>query len=227
MIEAVGGIIAGNAPVFLLIAGPNGASKSTFSEKRLKPLGFPTIDPDAVGQELFGRYAASPEEGLLATQEATRKVRQCFQERSSVALETVFSDTRGYKLGLIREARAAGFRTVLIFVGVDSPEICIARVLDRVEQGGHNVADEVIRDRFPKCFKNLKTALKLVDLTILIDNSGCYGPDGLVLEGQRHYEFGIIECGKSVQLQPVLPRWFAEFGVGDLIEASCQPKSQA
>ena len=223
MIEAVGRIIAGDAPVFLLIAGPNGASKSTFTEKRLNPLGFPSIDPDAVGRELFGGHAANPEQALLATQEATRRVRQRFQERSSVALETVFSDTRGYKLALIGEARVAGFRTVLIFIGVDSPEICIARVVDRVEHGGHDVADEVIRDRFPRCFENLKRALKLVDLTILIDNSGCYAPDGLAPDGQRHYEFGVVECGKAVQLQPVVPHWFTEFGVDKAIEQSCQP----
>jgi predicted ABC-type ATPase len=42
---------------------------------------------------------------------------------------------------------------VLIFIGVDFPEICIARVLDRVEQGGRDVADEVIRDRFARGFE--------------------------------------------------------------------------
>src|SRR5947209_3955135 len=129
MIDAVGRIVAGDAPVFLLIAGPNGASKSTFSEKRLKPLNFPYVDPDAVARELYGRHPVNMSEALAATREATKRVHRHFQEKRSVALETVFSDSKGYKLGLVREARIAGFRTVLVFIGVDSPEVCIARVM--------------------------------------------------------------------------------------------------
>jgi predicted ABC-type ATPase len=143
MIEAIRRITAGDAPVFLLIAGPNGASKSTFTEKWLKPLGFPGVDPDAIGRELFGRHAASAAEALWASMEAASRIRRHFLERTSVSLETVFSDTKGYKFELIAEARAVGFRTILIFIGVDSPEICIARVMDRVDQGGHDVDDEV------------------------------------------------------------------------------------
>src|SRR2546426_391518 len=139
MIDAIGRIIAGDAPVFLLIAGPNGASKSTFSEKRLKPLSFPYIDPDAVAMETYGRHPANASEALAATQEATKRVQQYLREKRSVALESVFSDTQGYKLGLLREAKTAGFRTVLVFIGVDSPEVCVARVMDRVILGGHDV----------------------------------------------------------------------------------------
>ena len=64
MNDAVRRSIAGDKPVFLLIAGPNGASKSTFSEKRLKPLGLPCIDPDAVAKELFGRYVKNRDEAI-------------------------------------------------------------------------------------------------------------------------------------------------------------------
>lgn len=220
MIDAVGRIIAGDAPVFLLIAGPNGVSKSTFSQKRLKPLGFPCIDPDVVGQELFGRHPTTQEEAIQATVEATKRVHKHFQEGRSVGLETVFSDTKGHKLGLLKEARTSGFRTVIVFIGVDSPEICIARVMDRVDHGGHDVPDDVIVDRFPRCFENLKAALKIVDLTILIDNSGCYGPKGSPVDGRRHYVFGAIERGGSVELNNPVPHWFVEFRIGEAIENS-------
>jgi predicted ABC-type ATPase len=220
MIDAIGRIIGGDAPVFLLIAGPNGSSKSTFTEKRLKHIPFPCIDPDAIGRELFGRHPATKEEAIQATQEATQRVREHFRERRSVGLETVFSDTKGHKLGLLEEARAAGFRTVIIFIGVDSPEICIARVMDRVEHGGHDVPDHIITDRFPRCFDNLKTALKVVDLAILIDNSGCYGPKGSPIDGRRHYIFGVIEHGRLVELHNPVPYWFLEFKIGEAIRAA-------
>ena len=223
MSPAIREIIAGDQPVFLLIAGPNGASKSTFTDKRLKQLGFPVFDPDAIARQMFGRHPADRKEALSATQEATRRVRKHFENGESVGLETVFSDIEGYKLGLLREAQSAGFRTVLIFIGVDSADICITRVMDRVQDGGHDVPDEVIRERFPRSFANLKKALPIVDLGILIDNSGCYGPKGIDGDGLRHYQFAVVACGKSVVLEAELPRWFTEYGVGETIESRCRP----
>ena len=207
-------VIAGNEPVFFLIAGPNGASKSTYSAKRLKPLGLPCIDPDAVAIELLGRHAKTRDEAIQATIEATHRVRQRLLDSSSVALESVFSDTKGHKLRLLDEARAAGFKTALVFIGVDSPEICIARVQDRVDHGGHDVPDDVIRDRFPRCFENLQKALAKVDLAILIDNSGCYGPESPV-DGSRHYVFGVVETGVGTAIRNPVPNWFTRFHIAD------------
>ena len=216
MNDAIRRIVAGDDPVFLLIAGPNGSSKTTFSQKRLIPLGLPCIDPDAVAQELFGRHPNNREEAIEATVEATRRVRQHVVGATSVALETVFSDTKGHKLRLLDEAHNAGFKTVLLFVGVDSPEICIARVMDRVEHGGHDVPDKVIRDRFPRCFDNLRKGLAKVDLAILVDNSGCYGPESPI-DGSRHYIFGVIEVGRTKKIKQTVPNWFERFRIGDVI----------
>jgi predicted ABC-type ATPase len=218
MNEAFGRIIAGDSPVFLLIAGPNGASKSTFTTKRLTPIGFPSVDPDKVALEIFGRHPTTAEEALRATVESTQRVRQRFSERRSIALESVFSDTKGRKLALLSEAKAKGFRTVLVFIGVDTPEICIARVMDRVEHGGHDVPDELIRARFPRCFENLKAALGVVDLAILIDNSGCYSPADTDPAAGRHYVFGVVERGQHAQISDPTPRWFTQFDIARAIE---------
>lgn len=216
MIETIWSILAGEAPVFLLVAGPNGAGKSTFRIKRLDPLGFPCVDPDAVAIELFGRYPVSDAESFRATEEATRRVRECLHERRSIALESVFSDSKGHKLGLLREAHAAGFRTVLVFIGVDHPQLCMARVADRVDHGGHNVPDEIISDRFPRCFENLKAALNLVDLAVLVDNSGCYGPKGQA-DPTRHYVFCVIDRSGWVKRANPVPHWFTVFGVAEAL----------
>src|SRR6185436_1421480 len=100
MIHTIRRMGAGDSPLFLLVAGPNGASKSTFTEKWLTPLGFPSVDPDAVGRSLYGRHSASGHEALEASKVAADLVREHFRERTSVSLETVFSDTKGYKLAL-------------------------------------------------------------------------------------------------------------------------------
>ena len=216
MTDAVRRSIAGDKPVFLLIAGPNGASKSTFSEKRLKPLGLTCIDPDAVAKELFGRFVQNRDEAVQATVEASLRARKHLLEGRSIALESVFSDSKGYKLGLLEEARRAGFKTVLVFIGVDSPEICIARVQDRVNRGGHDVPDNVIRDRFPRCFANLRKALARIDMALLIDNSGCYGPE-IQVDGSRHYMFGLVEASLHAEIMEPVPNWFTRFGIADVI----------
>jgi predicted ABC-type ATPase len=222
MIDAVRRVIAGNKPVFLLLAGPNGAGKSTFRQKRLEPLAFPCIDPDAVALELFGRHPSTTAEALKATEKATQRVREHLRNGRSIALETVFSDVKGHKLALLAEARAAGFRTVLIYIGVDHPQISIARVMDRVELGGHDVPDELIEARFPRCFDNLKLALGMVDLTLLVDNSGAYGPKGELDEGLRHYEFGVVERAGDMEISDPVPDWYVRFQIADAAVAAAR-----
>jgi predicted ABC-type ATPase len=214
MIDALQRVLAGDAPVFVLIAGPNGAGKSTFRAKRLDKIGFPCVDPDEIAHELYGDHPSTSAQSLRATLEATRRVREALATGQSIALESVFSDAKGHKLGLLKEARDAGFRTVLIYIGVDDAQISIARVMGRVADGGHDVPDEIIEDRFPRCFENLKQGIALADLTILVDNSGCYGqPDGEL--GLRHYTFGIIEAGVPIYLEAQIPAWFERFKIAD------------
>lgn len=209
MLESIRDVITGDAPVFLLVAGPNGSGKSTFRAKRLDKLGFPCIDPDQVGFEMFGRHPASPREAIQATQEASLRVAHAFVERTSVGLETVFSDSEGHKLGLLSQAQSAGYRTVLIFIGVDSPEISIARVQTRKEDGGHDVPDSAILSRFPRCFENLKAAIPIVDLVILVDNSN----------ELRHDVFGEIHA-EEFRLRPghECPHWYHAYGISTVVK---------
>lgn len=202
MIEKIIEIIGGEAPVFFVIAGPNGAGKSTYRKKRLDPVGLACIDPDAVAFEILGRHPQTRKEALVATQEATARVRQLFSYGHSVGLETVFSDTKGHKLELISEAKAYGYKTCVIFICLESSQLCIARVVERVEHGGHDVPDRMIQDRYPKCFENLGKAIPLVDAILLVDNSHI----------ERHNEFGYVENGKLVYLDENPPAWFSKIG---------------
>lgn len=89
----------------------------------------------------------------------------------SFAFETTLS-VRGY-LRKIDRWRSLDYRVMLMFLALPSPEVAIERVRSRVGQGGHDVAEEVIRRRFTKVlanFKNVYTAR--VDSWALFDNSG-------------------------------------------------------
>lgn len=89
----------------------------------------------------------------------------------SFAFETTLSG-RVY-LQHIRRWQAGGYRVKLIFLQLDSPEEAIARVAQRVNQGGHNIPESTIRRRFISGLSNFQQLYApLVDTWVLYNNSG-------------------------------------------------------
>ena len=73
----------------------------------------------------------------------------------------------------IRRWQAAGYRLELFFLRLSSPEEAIARVAQRVRQGGHHVPDGVVRRRFTAGLENFrKVYAPMAELWLLYDNSG-------------------------------------------------------
>jgi predicted ABC-type ATPase len=91
--------------------------------------------------------------------------------RVSFAFETTLSG-RGY-LRLIAQWQAAGYRVKLIFLQLGSPEEAIARVAQRVRQGGHHIPDDVIQRRFSAGRENFERLYApRVQVWALYDNAG-------------------------------------------------------
>ena len=94
-----------------------------------------------------------------------------FAERDSFAFETTLVG-RGY-MRLIEQWRGAGYRVKLIFLQLASAEEALARVAQRVRQGGHGVPEAVIRRRFVAGRNNFERLYApCVDAWALYDNSG-------------------------------------------------------
>jgi predicted ABC-type ATPase len=82
--------------------------------------------------------------------------------------------------------RATGYTVKLIFLALNSPEEAIARVAERVAQGGHNVEEGVVRRRFASGTRNFLGIYRLlVDYWEWFDNSG---PAPRLLEEGTNYE---------------------------------------
>ena len=91
--------------------------------------------------------------------------------RESFAFETTLAGHNYIRH--IRDWQAAGYRVKLIFLQLDSPETAIARVAQRVRQGGHDIPQATIRRRFAAGLENFKHLYApLVDSWALYDNSG-------------------------------------------------------
>lgn len=155
----------------IIIAGPNGAGKTTFASEFL-PIDarcptFVNADLIAAGLAPFAPGTAAVRAGRLMLQELDRH----FAMRASFAFETTLSG-RAY-LRHITRWQAAGYRVKLIFLQLDSPEEAIARVAQRVRQGGHDIPEDVIRRRFTAGRVNLrKSYARAVDAWVVYDNSG-------------------------------------------------------
>ena len=155
----------------IIIAGPNGAGKTTFASEFLPeeaglPL-FVNADLIAAGLSPFDPDAAAFRAGrlMLAEIDAHAAAGRSFAFETTLAGHTY--------LRRIERWRTSGYIVELIFLSLTSVEDAIQRVATRVKQGGHAVAEEVIRRRFAAGMRNFQNTYKdQVDFWVWYDNSG-------------------------------------------------------
>lgn len=140
-------------PTVYVIAGPNGAGKTTFASEFLPEFvqcrEFLNADLIAAGLSPF----APETQNLRAGRLLLERIRELAEDRVTFGFETTLSG-RTY-LKLLSDLRASGYRIVLCFLWLPSAEIAIARVENRVRQGGHNIPTEDIRRRYAAGIRNL------------------------------------------------------------------------
>lgn len=183
-------------PVLVVLAGPNGAGKTTFFDTYLRDSGIHFVNADLIAKRL--RRPASEQLAYEAARRADVERRKWLAKGESFCMETVFSDPAGDKLGFLRDAQAAGYAVSLVFVGLASPMLAIARVMQRVEDGGHDVPDTKIRARFVRSLRNLRRALGFVDYAYLFDNSSAVHPYRMV---------ATYKAGRVVRRARMRPSW--------------------
>lgn len=154
-----------------IIAGPNGVGKTTFARKFLPKYAdcknFINADLIALGMSPFSPEAAAVRAGRLMLNEISFFA----QRRAPFASETTLSG-RSY-LRLIRQLKKRGYKVHLFFLRVQSIDVAMSRVKERVLKGGHDVPEAAIRRRFGRSISNFFTEYRLLaDSWYLFDNSG-------------------------------------------------------
>lgn len=171
-----------NAPTMVLIAGPNGSGKSTLYQARIAGrFGGPFINADIIQRDELGD--ADERAAYAAADIAAERREQHIASGTSFVAETVFSHPS--KLDLILRARAAGFLTLVLHVGVEDPEISVVRVAARVQEGGHPVPEDKVRDRYHRSLPLIRRAVMLADVGQVFDNSRLAAPARRCLEFRR------------------------------------------
>ena len=144
----------------LIIAGPNGAGKTTFATEFLpreaECPNFINADLIAVGINPFQPDAAS-----IRSAKIMIVMMQTYVKRGeSFSFETTLSG-KNYARH-IPEWQREGYRVKLYFLRLPDEELAIARVRQRVKEGGHNVPEDVIRRRFYSGLHNFETLYKII-----------------------------------------------------------------
>lgn len=177
-----------------VLAGGNGAGKSTFYYQYLSKYGIKFVNADLIAKTMDTDHPErlSYEAATLATEMRENMIAQ----GESFCFETVFSHES--KIDFIAVAKAHGYTVILVYIHLNDPSLNEARVYQRTLEGGHNVPAEKIRSRIPRTVKNIKTALPLVDEAWILDNSS----------GQNRFQqIAILNCGYCEKKVNPLPAW--------------------
>jgi predicted ABC-type ATPase len=189
--------VADERPVLVVLAGPNGAGKSTFFAEHLHGLGLLFVNADHIARLLRDAEPrlSTPQLERRAFEEAERLRADLIDLRFAFCTETVFSDPVGAKLDFMHRARAAGFVVVLVFIGLASPALSVARVATRVARGGHDVPNDKLLARYPRTLKNLVASVTAVDRAFVFDNSSLgtpYRPVAIYADGRVSERFSPV-----------------------------------
>jgi predicted ABC-type ATPase len=158
-------------PRISVLAGTNGAGKSSIAGAMLRSAGGQYYNPD---EETKHVLAANP--GMdpamangLAWQAGISQLRAAIETRQNYIFETTLGgDT---VTALLLEAAAAGLEVWVWYCGLDGPDRHLSRIRSRVARGGHDIPEEKVRARYIASRRNLVRLMPHVSRLTVYDNS--------------------------------------------------------
>jgi predicted ABC-type ATPase len=197
-------------PVLTIIAGPNGAGKSTHSNELLSDFGVEAFDFDKEFYAIWSQFSFD----LYIEQGAFERTQKLYADRRSIALQKKqnFAFETNYHtkeiLSTVELFRSNRFNLELIFLCLESAEIAIERVKDRVAKGGHSVDEETIRKRFEAGFVMLDESFHLFDLVSIYLSKPNDVSAIAILEPPRNKAISIsVIPDVLISKQPKLAQW--------------------
>ena len=153
-----------------IISGCNGAGKTTASYTVLPEVldckEFVNADEIARGLSPFNPESVAIEAGRLMLQ----RIEDLLSKEESFSIETTLA-TKSY-INLVRRAQEKGYTVRLLFFWLNSPELALQRIAERVAKGGHNIPEPIVRRRYVTGISNLfRLFMSEVDSWEIYDNS--------------------------------------------------------
>ncbi|MBY0264947.1 MAG: zeta toxin family protein [Burkholderiales bacterium] len=196
-----------NVPRINVLAGVNGAGKSSVAGATIRSAGGFYYNPDEAAREIkLARPGLTQVEANSAAWHRGRDLlEQAIARRLDFTFETTLGATTMTKL--LVAAAAQGIEVHVWYTGLTTPELHIARVRARVARGGHDIPEETIRRRFDHSRLNLITLLPHLASLRVYDNSTEADPAAGKAPRPRlvlHMEGGRI---RNPQDLPRVPEW--------------------
>ena len=193
------------APGIYVLAGTNGAGKSSIAGAMLLRQRVEYFNPDEAARRI---RAANP--GISQTHangaawhEGKRLLERAIAERLDFAFETTLGGRT--ITALLERAVARGFEVRIWYVGLNGPELHIARVRARVVKGGHDIPEPRIRERYDASRLNLIRLLPSLSELWVYDNSKDADPDAGVAPEPRlvlHVRHGAVVGPRDLARTP-------------------------
>jgi len=190
-------------PNLYVLAGVNGAGKSSVGGSVLTGLGLTWHNPDTLARLLVEEEGiAQQEANSVAWLDGMTRLNAAIKNRTPFAFETTLGGNT------VREnirAACASHRVHIWYCGLNSPEMHIARVRSRVRLGGHDIPTEKIYERWDKSRANLIELLPLLAELSVYDNSAQAAP-GQAIPNPLH----VLHLRDGKLLHPTTAAKFAQ-----------------
>jgi predicted ABC-type ATPase len=199
--------VADRGSSLYVLAGANGAGKSSVAGAMVRQSGAEYFNPDEAAQRIREANPRISQEDAnsAAWHEGTRLLRRAIAERLDFAFETTLGGRT--ITGLLEGAASDGAHVHVWYTGLATPELHLARVRERVTRGGHDIPEETIRRRYDASRLNLIRLLPHLAELRLYDNSKEANPH----EGKTPEPALLLHCsdGAIVYVRTLrdIPTW--------------------
>nr|WP_315034723.1 zeta toxin family protein [uncultured Lachnoanaerobaculum sp.] len=157
-------------PTYTIFAGVNGAGKSTLYSTLLQEnhdFGV-RVNSDEIVISNGGDWRNQSDQAK-AMKMAVKLIKDCMNKGVSFNQETTL--TGRSMINNILKAKKLGYKIIMNYVGLNSPESAIQRVAHRVSMGGHGIPEEDIKRRYYVSLSKLKELMSFIDELYIYDNS--------------------------------------------------------
>lgn len=159
------------APRIYVLAGVNGAGKSSIAGATFRQSGGQYFNPDEAARELKSRRPGQSQAAVnsAAWLQGRRLLERAIAERLDYAFESTLGASTLPRL--LTQAAGEGFEVRIWYAGLASPEQHLARVRARVARGGHDIPEADIRRRYEHSRLNLIALMPHLAALRVYDNS--------------------------------------------------------
>lgn len=159
------------SPRIYVLAGVNGAGKSSLAGAAFRATGADYYNPDEVARHLMASNSSlrQADANSAAWRKGVELLQRAIDERKDFAFETTLGANTIPRL--LAQAASQGIELYVWYVGLSGPELHIERVQARVRRGGHAIAAEHIHRRYEHSRLNLIELLPRITALRVYDNS--------------------------------------------------------